>query len=154
MDDHKELHIYRHHFALCYLRLSNTAQDIVSGVDKINEDNSKKPGMDRGMWDDLPPHMRERLMHRMALMGDMDPREMFGGLEHEFDHHSEMNDDDSSDVDEDTNMLNEENVDTDDNEQQVEFTQDFDDEPSYHNEEKDPVDLGTRTCVAVVCLVL
>ena len=148
------MHINRQHFALCYLRLSNTAQDIVSGVNKINEDNSKKPGMDMGRWNHLPPHMRERLMHRMALMGGMDPREMFGGLHPEFDHADEMNDGDPPDVDDDTNTFNEENVDTDDNEQQIEFKQDFDDEPSYHNEETDPVDLGTPICVAIVCIVL
>ena len=91
-------------------------------------------------------------MQRMALMGGMDPREMFGGLDPEFDHVGETNDDDPPDVDDDTNTFNEQNVDTDDNEQQIEFQQDFDDEPSYHNE--DPVDLGTPTCVTIECIVL
>ena len=89
-----------------------------------------------GMWDHMPPQMRER----MSMMGDMNHRKMFGDDDHEFDHGDDMGDgNEDMHVDTDVN----EDDGNEDNEQPVVFNQDFDDQPSYHTEEdKNPADIG------------
>ena len=100
-------------------------------------------------------------MHRLALMGDMDPGEMYDRMEHQYDQNDDVNNDADDPPDDDTNTFDEMNVDNGDgdvndddddgNEHQVEFNQNFDDAPSYHNEDKDPVDIGMlHMCIVAV----
>ena len=97
--------------------------------------------MDMGMWNHMPPHMRERLMYRMSMLGDVNHREMFGGDDSKFDHGDDMGDG-NEDMDVDTDV-NEDDDGNEDNEQPVVFNQDFDDQPSYHIEDKNSADIGT-----------
>ena len=107
--------------------------------------------MDTGMWDRMPPHMRERFMHRMAMMGDM-----FREYGHELDHSADENHEDEGVEPPDVDVNEDDTRNEDNDEQQVEFNQEFDDQPSYHLEDnKDPADLGTdidgECCDRLLC---